>query len=247
MGLLDGRAAVVTGSAQGLGLAMAREFTRQGARVVISYINAEGARAAAEKLAAEGAQAISQVCDVTDQEEVAALVQRCVDEFGAVDVMVNNAGVTRDKTMAKMSVEDFATVINIHLQGAWLGAKAAGAHMSEQGSGSIINISSISGKIGNFGQTNYSAAKAGIVGLTKAAARELARNNVRVNAIMPGLIRTAMTEAMPREVFESKIADIPLARAGEPLDVANAATFLASDMASYLTGIVIEVSGGRHM
>ena len=247
MALLEGRAAVVTGSAQGLGFAMAEEFARQGARVVISDINADAARAAAKRLVADGRQAVAQTCDVTNSDQVEALVRCCVSEFGAIDVMVNNAGITRDKTMAKMTLEDFATVVNVHLQGTWLGTKAAGARMAEQGGGSIINISSISGKIGNFGQTNYSAAKAGIVGLTKAAARELARKNVRVNAVMPGLIRTAMTEKMPKEAWEAKIADIPLGRAGEPSDVAKAATFLASDMAGYLTGIVIEVSGGRHM
>lgn len=226
---------------------MATEFARQGARIVISDINAEGAQAAADKLVADGFTAIAQACDVTNPAHVEALVQRCIDEYGSIDVMVINAGITRDKTMAKMIFEDFNTVINIHLQGAWLGTKFAGARMAEQGGGAIINISSIAGKSGNFGQTNHSAAKVGIVGLTKAVARELARKQVRVNAVMPGLVRTAMTEAMPKDVWESKIADIPLGRAGEPTDVANAATFLASDMGSYLTGIVIEVSGGRHM
>jgi 3-oxoacyl-[acyl-carrier protein] reductase len=174
-------------------------------------------------------------------------VQRCVDEFGGIDIMVNNAGITRDASMAKMTLDDFTAVIDVHLRGAWLGTRAAGARMREQRSGAIVNVSSISGKVGNFGQTNYSAAKAGIVGLTKAAAKELAGKNVRVNAVAPGLIRTAMTEAMPQAAWDAKLAEIPLGRAGEPAEVADVVTFLASDMASYLTGIVIEIAGGRHI
>src|SRR3954453_5311600 len=197
VGLLDNRAGGVTGGAGGLGLAIAPTFVAHGAAVVIGDVDRAGALEAAEKLSSEGARAIGVGCDVTSPDEVEAIVARCVDEFGAIDVMVNNAGITRDASMAKMSLEDFTSVIDVPLRGAWLGTRAAGARMREQGSGAIINVSSISGKVGNFGQTNYSAAKAGIVGLTKAAAKELARKNVRVNAVAPGLIRTAMTEAMP--------------------------------------------------
>lgn len=154
---------------------------------------------------------------------------------------------THDKTMKKMTSEDFRTVLDVHVYGAWLGTRAAGAVMREQGSGSIITMSSISGKVGNFGQTNYSAAKAGMVGLTKAAAKELAGAGVRVNAIQPGLIRTAMTEAMPQHAWDSKLAEIPMKRAGEPGEVASVALFLASDLSSYLTGTVLEVTGGRYM
>jgi 3-oxoacyl-[acyl-carrier protein] reductase len=247
MQLLDGRAAIVTGAAQGIGFAIAQGFAAHGARVVLGDINGQGAWDAAEKLIADGARAVAQPCDVTAAGEVDALVQRCIDDFGAIDVMVNNAGITRDATMPKMSLEDFSAVIDVHLRGAWLGTRSAAAHMRERGQGAIVNVSSISGKVGNVGQTNYSAAKAGIVGLTKASAKELARKNIRVNAVAPGLIRTAMTEAMPAAAWESKLAEIPLGRAGEPAEVADAVTFLASDMASYLTGIVIEISGGRHM
>ncbi|WP_055480003.1 3-oxoacyl-ACP reductase FabG [Sphaerimonospora mesophila] len=247
MKLLEGRAAVVTGSAQGIGLAVATVLARHGASVVVSDINAEGAQKAAADLEAQGHRALAVPCDVTDEQAVGALADACRDAFGSLDVMVNNAGVTRDASMPKMTLEDFRTVVDVHLLGAWLGTRAAGRLMRDQGRGSIINISSISGKAGNFGQTNYSAAKAGIVGLTKAAARELARHDIRVNAIQPGPIRTAMTAAMPPRVLEQMLANIPLGRIGEPEDVANAVLFLASDLAAFITGTVIEVAGGRHM
>jgi 3-oxoacyl-[acyl-carrier protein] reductase len=146
-----------------------------------------------------------------------------------------------------MSVEDFKTVIDVHLFGAWLGTRLSSAVMREQGSGSIINISSISGKVGNPGQTNYSAAKAGIVGMTKAAAKELGHLGVRVNAIQPGLVRTAMTEKMRPDIWEQRLTEIPMGRAGEPSDVASVAVFLASEMSGYMTGTVLEVGGGRHI
>ena len=238
---------MVTGAARGIGFAIAQSFTEHGARVVLADIDGDAATAAAEKLVADGAVAIAQPCDVTSASDIAILVQRCVDAFDSIDIMVNNAGITRDASMPKMSLDDFTSVIDVHLRGAWLGTRAAGLQMSERGTGSIVNVSSISGKVGNFGQTNYSAAKAGIVGLTKAAAKELARKNVRVNAVAPGLIRTAMTEAMPAAAWEAKMAEIPLRRAGEPSEVADVVSFLSSDMASYLTGIVIEIAGGRHI
>lgn len=167
--------------------------------------------------------------------------------FGPVDIMVNNAGMTRDATMRKMSEQDFDDVIAVHLRGAWNGVRAAAARTRERETGSIINISSISGKVGMLGQTNYSAAKAGIVGLTKAACKEVAFKNVRVNAVQPGYIRTAMTEAMPEQVKEQKKGEIPMGRPGEAREVADVVVFLASDLSSYMTGTVLEVSGGRHI
>jgi 3-oxoacyl-[acyl-carrier protein] reductase len=161
--------------------------------------------------------------------------------------MVNNAGITRDVTMKKMTEEQFDAVIAVHLKGAWNGTRRAAEIMREQGSGSIINISSTSGKTGVFGQTNYSAAKAGIIGLTKAAAKEVAAAGVRVNVIMPGLIRTAMTEAMPQHAWDQKMTEIPMKRIGEPSEIASVAVFYASALSSYITGEVIEVSGGRSM
>lgn len=245
MGLLDGKIALITGGADGLGRQMAITFTAEGASVMIADVNLEGAELLAGDLGEKHAAAVR--ADVTSESDVNAMVAACVDRFGQLDVLVNNAGVTRDATMRKMTLDDFRLVIDVHLQGVWLGTRAGAAVMREHGSGAIINMSSISGKVGNPGQTNYSAAKAGIVGLTKAAAKELAHVGIRVNAIQPGLIRTAMTAAMKPEVLEQRIADIPMGRMGEPIDVANVAVFLASDLSSYMTGTVLEVSGGRHI
>ena len=184
---------------------------------------------------------------MTNAAEVEALIAAAVDTFGGLDVMVNNAGITRDATMRKMTEEQFDQVISVHLKGTWNGTRKAADVMRENKRGSIVNISSISGKVGLIGQTNYSAAKAGIVGLTKAAAKEVAHLGVRINAIQPGLIRSAMTEAMPQRIWDAKLAEVPMARAGEPDEVANVALFLASDLSSYMTGTVLEVTGGRYI
>jgi 3-oxoacyl-[acyl-carrier protein] reductase len=240
--LLDQRVAVVTGAGQGIGLEIARSLTGHGARVVVADIDADLVGKAAAEIGGIGLK-----CDVTSEEQVGNLVAEAVRNFGRLDVFVNNAGITRDASLKKMTVADFDAVISVHLRGTWLGVREASAVMREQKSGSIINISSLSGKSGNPGQTNYSAAKAGIVGLTKAAAKEVAHHNVRVNAIQPGLIRTAMTAAMPPEVFAEREAAIPMKRAGEPAEVAGAVVFLASDLSSYVTGAVIEVGGGRNI
>ncbi len=245
MTLLAGRTAAITGGAQGLGRAVAERFVAEGARVVIGDVDLAAAEATAAALGEGTAVAVR--CDVTDEDQVAALVSAATDAFGSLDVMVNNAGVLRDATMRKMPLDDFRLVMETHVQGTWLGTRAAAAVMREQGSGSIVNMSSISGKVGNVGQTNYSAAKAGIVGLTKAAAKEVAHLGVRVNAIQPGLIRTAMIEGMREDILEQRLKDIPMGRLGEPDEVAKVALFLASDLSSYLTGTVLEVTGGRHM
>ena len=244
MALLAGRTAVVTGGAQGLGLAIAEVFVAEGARVVLGDLDLDRTRAAADAL---GGPAVARAvrCDVTAAADVEALIATALADFGGLDVMVNNAGITRDATLRKMTEQQFDEVIAVHLKGTWNGTRAAAAVMREQGRGAIINMSSISGKVGLIGQTNYSAAKAGIVGLTKAAAKELAHLGVRVNAIQPGLIRSAMTEAMPQRIWDAKLAEVPMGRAGEPCEVATVALFLASDLSSYMTGTVLEVTGGR--
>ena len=244
--LLQDQVAIVTGGAQGIGEAIARLFVASGARVVIGDRDAAAAEATASSLGAEHAVGLG--CDVTDGAQVHALVAGAVERFGRLDVMVNNAGITRDATLRKMTEDDFDQVIAVHLRGTWLGTKHAADVMREQGrGGAIVNMSSISGKVGFFGQTNYSAAKAGVVGLTKAAAKELARDEVRVNAIQPGLIATDMTRAMPEHLWESKLAEIPLGRAGTVDEIATVALFLSSDLSSYMTGTVLEVTGGRLM
>ena len=244
--LLTGQTAVITGGAQGLGFAIAQRFVAEGARVVLGDVNIDATQAAAEALGGNEV-ALAARCDVTKAAEVDALVAAAVDGFGGLDIMVNNAGITRDATMRKMTEDQFDQVIAVHLKGTWNGLRAAGAVMRENKRGAIVNMSSISGKVGMVGQTNYSAAKAGIVGMTKAAAKELAYLGVRVNAIQPGLIRSAMTEAMPQRIWDSKVAEVPMGRAGEPEEVANVALFLASDLSSYMTGTVLEITGGRHL
>ncbi|ULP49485.1 3-oxoacyl-ACP reductase FabG [Mycolicibacter virginiensis] len=245
MALLDGQTAVITGGAQGLGFAIAQRFVAEGARVVLGDLNLQATEAAAQRLGADVAVAVR--TDVTDAADVEALVSVAVERFGGLDIMVNNAGITRDATMRKMTEDDFDQVIAVHLKGTWNGLRAAAAIMRERKRGAIVNMSSISGKVGMVGQTNYSAAKAGIVGMTKAASKELAYLGVRVNAIQPGLIRSAMTEAMPQRIWDSKVAEVPMGRAGEPDEVATVALFLASDLSSYMTGTVLEVTGGRHL
>ena len=244
--MLEGQIAVITGAAQGLGYAIAERFVAEGARVVLGDLNLDATQAAAATLGGDDV-AVAVRCDVSSAAEVQALVDTAVERFGTLDIMVNNAGITRDATMRKMTEDDFDKVITVHLKGTWNGLRAASAIMRENQRGSIVNMSSISGKVGMIGQTNYSAAKAGIVGMTKAAAKELAYLGVRVNAIAPGLIRSAMTEAMPQRIWDSKVAEVPMGRAGEPSEVASVALFLASDLSSYMTGTLMEVTGGRHI
>ncbi|WP_020497535.1 MULTISPECIES: 3-oxoacyl-ACP reductase FabG [Sciscionella] len=242
--LLAGRAAVVTGAAQGIGFAIAESLYEHGAKVAVADMDGDAAAGAA---AALGSAALPLRCDVTDEGSVDAMLSEALESFGSLDILVNNAGITRDSSLRKMTIQDFAAVIDVHLKGSWLGIRAASNIMRDAGGGSIVNLSSLSGKSGNPGQTNYSAAKAGIVGLTKSAAKELAHKGVRVNAVQPGLIRTPMTAAMSPEVFAEREAAIPMRRAGLPEEVAGAVLFLASDLSSYMTGAVLEVGGGRLM
>lgn len=246
MPLLDGRTAVITGGAQGIGFAIAERFVAEGARVALGDLDLAATKDAVERLGGTGV-ATAVRCDVTNAADLDALLAHAVDTFGSLDVVVNNAGITRDATMRTMTEDEFDQVISVHLKGSWNGTRKAAAIMREQKSGAIVNISSLSGKVGMVGQTNYSAAKAGIVGLTKAAAKEMAHHGVRVNAVQPGLIRSAMTEAMPAKAWDQKMSEIPMRRPGEVAEVANVVLFLASDLSSYMTGTVLEVTGGRFM
>lgn len=223
------------------------DITTEGGNIVIGDLNADAASDAAARLGI-GDRAIGVAANVANGEDVANLAQTAKDTFGTLDVWVNNAGITRDATMRKMTEEMFDQVIAVHLKGSWLGTRAAADIMRDQeAGGSIINISSISGKVGLLGQTNYSTAKAGMLGLTKAAAKEVGFANVRVNSVMPGLIRTPMTEDMRVAIKEARLKEIALGRMGEPAEIAQVVLFLASDMSSYVTGAVVEVTGGRHM
>jgi 3-oxoacyl-[acyl-carrier protein] reductase len=243
--MLNGQTAVITGGAQGLGFAIAERFVAEGARVVLGDLDLDATEPGTEKLGGHAAAAVR--CDVTCAADVDTLISTAVERFGGLDIMVNNAGITRDATMRKMTEEQFDQVIAVHLKGTWNGMRSAAAVMRDNKRGAIVNMSSLSGKVGLVGQTNYSAAKAGIIGMTKTAAKELAHQGVRVNAIAPGLIRSAMTEAMPQHIWDQKVAEVPMGRAGEPAEVAKVALFLASDLSSYMTGTVLEVTGGRFM
>jgi len=244
--LLIGQAGIVTGAAQGIGLAIARALLDHGASVVLADIDLERTREAAEVLGAPG-RTFAVACNVMNLADHEAAVASCRERFGRIDLLVNNAGVTRDGYIAKMSEDDFDMVLGVSLKGAWLGTKAVAPIFREQQGGAVVNVSSLSGKQGNPGQTNYSAAKAGMIGLTKAAAKEFGASGARVNAVMPGLIRSAMTLAMKPEIFAAKESEVPMKRAGEPSEVAGAVVFLASPLASYVNGAVIEVTGGRGM
>ena len=244
---LNGLVAVVTGAAGGIGKAIAKRLAADGARVVLADIQFGPAQAAAGEIVAAGGEALAVAVDITNNEAVVAMAQAAIERFGKIDILVNNAGITRDAMYHKMTEEQFDQVISVHLKGAWLCGRAVIGPMRERRSGKIVNISSISGKQGNPGQTNYSAAKAGLIGYTKATAKELGRYNINVNAIMPGVIDTPMLASVPAETKEGWITGIPLQRIGQPEDIAAAVSFLVSDDAAYITGAVLEVSGGRAM
>ena len=233
--------AVITGSARGIGLAIAKRFAVAGAKVVICDIDETGVAEAAAKLPG-GALGIK--TDVTNADEVTALFDQTVKELGRVDVVVNNAGITRDNLMLRLKEEDWDMVLDINLKGSFLVTKAASRIMMKQRSGRIVNISSVVGLTGNAGQANYSASKAGLIGLTKSSAKELAARGITVNAVAPGFIETEMTRAMTDAAKEEFLKQVLINRPGTPDDIASAVMFLASDMASYITGQVLTVDGG---
>ncbi len=245
MSSLEGSVAVVTGAGRGLGRAIAEELGGGGAKVVVNYANSEGPAAeVVEGLGEDNAVAIQ--ADVSDPEQAASLIEQSIEKFGQVDILVNNAGITIDKTMKKLSPEDWNKVVQTNLNSCYYTVKAALEGFTEQKSGKIINISSFVGQAGNFGQTNYAAAKSGIIGFTKASALELARYNVCVNAICPGFMETDMFSAVSEEVREKIKARIPLSRIGNPIEVARAVRYLVED-GDYITGQTLNINGGIYM
>ena len=246
--LLDGKTALVTGASRGIGRAIALRLAAEGARVAINYAgNVKAAEEVKAAIEAAGGTAILCRADVADSAAVEAMIADVVKEFGAIDILVNNAGITRDTLLMRMKDEDFAKVLDTNLKGVFYCTKAVAKLMMKKRAGRIINMASVVGLVGNAGQTNYAAAKAGVIGFSKSAAKELASRGITVNAVAPGFIGTDMTADLPESVKEKALSDIPLGRAGQPEDVANAVLFLASDQASYITGQVVHVDGGMVM
>ena len=244
---LAGRVAIVTGGNRGIGLAIARLLAEDGASVVVSGRDAARLDAAVKELESLGAPALGVPADATKREDADRLVEVTRERFGRIDVLVNNAGITRDQLLVRMKDDDWDQVIETNLRGVFLMTRAVGKVMMRQKSGRIINIASAAGAMGNPGQVNYSAAKAGVIGLTKASGRELAHWNILVNAVAPGLIETDMAAAIPAEAREAMLQQVPLKRIGQGREVAEVVRFLAGDGASYVTGQTIHVNGGLYV
>ncbi|EON73262.1 3-oxoacyl-[acyl-carrier-protein] reductase [Lysinibacillus sphaericus] len=245
---LNGKVAVVTGASRGIGRAIALKLAEEGAKIVVNY---SGSQVKAEEVVtliqANGGEAIAVQASVSKSEEVTALMDAAVKTFGSLDILVNNAGITRDNLLMRMKEDEWDDVLDTNLKGVFLCTKAVTRQMMKQRTGRIINISSIVGVAGNAGQANYVAAKAGVIGLTKTTAKELASRNILVNAIAPGFIETEMTDQLPEELKQGMLTQIPLAKLGQPEDIAKAVVFLASDDANYMTGQTLHIDGGMVM
>lgn len=245
---LKDKVAVVTGGATGIGQEIVRTLAKNGAKVVINYNSSStSAQALVDEIKAQGLFADAIQANVSNFNDAQKLIDYTVNTYGKIDILVNNAGVTTDNLILRMSEEDFDKVINVNLKGTWNCSKHATKYMTKQRSGKIVNISSVSGVTGNAGQTNYSASKAGIIGLTKSLAREVSKRGINVNAVAPGFIQTKMTEVLSDEIKNQISSTIPMSRLGEASDVANLVSFLSSDKANYITGQVINVDGGMVM
>lgn len=240
--------ALVTGASRGIGRAIALKLAQDGHHVVVNYSgNVEKANEVVEEIKTIGQQAITLQCDVSDHEAVKAMIKEVVEHFGAIDIIVNNAGITKDTLMMRMKAEDFKAVIDTNLLGVFNVVQASTRQLLKQKSGKIINLSSIVGSIGNAGQANYVASKAGVEGLTKTFARELASRGITVNAVAPGFIVSDMTDKLSDEIKSDMLSQIPLNHFGAPEDIANVVSFLASEQANYITGQTIHVNGGMYM
>lgn len=243
--MLENKVALVTGASRGIGKEIALSLAKEGATVILNYNGSEEkAKQAAEEITAAGGKAEVYQCNVSDFEACGAMIQDLIKQYGKIDILVNNAGITRDGLLMKMSEEDFDAVVNTNLKGAFNTIRHMSRFFLKQKSGKIINISSVSGILGNAGQANYSASKAGVIGLTKSVARELASRGINVNAIAPGFVATDMVEAMTEDAKAKMTDAIPLKRIGTTKDIANMAVFLASDASDYITGQVFAVDGG---
>lgn len=247
MGSLEGAVIVVTGAARGIGRAIAEELGLAGAKVIVNYVKSkEAAEDLVVKLQQRGTESIAIQADISDPQQAYRLIEETIQRFRRIDVLVNNAGINIDRSMKNLSVEDWSKVIQNDLSGSFYTVKAALPYFMQQKSGKIINISSMNGQVASFGQANYSAAKAGIIGFTKTAALELARSNVTVNAVCPGFIETEMWAGMPEKVKDAVLARIPLGRVGTPLEVARAVRYLIVD-GDYITGATLNINGGAFM
>jgi len=239
------KTAIVTGSSRGIGRAIAYAFAKNGYNVVINYNNSElESEQLVEEIRSMGVEAIAIKADVSNFDQAKFLVDKAIDNFGDIDVLVNNSGITKDNLILRMKEEDFDKVIDVNLKGTWNMCKHISSHFVRRRKGNIINITSVVGLVGNLAQSNYVASKAGVIGLTKALAKELAGRSINVNAVAPGFIETEMTKSLSAEIQDAYLNQIPLRRFGTPEDVANLCMFLASDQASYITGQVISVNGG---
>ncbi len=241
---LQNKVSLITGAAQGIGLATARRFAQEGAIVIVCDIKPEAVEDATRQCQALGAQAAGFVLDVTDRARVDEVVKHVLDRFGRIDVLVNNAGITQDARLQKMTLEQFDRVIDVNLRGVFHCSQAVADAMVRQGSGVILNASSVVGVYGNFGQTNYAASKFGVIGFTKTWSRELGPKGIRVNAVAPGFVATPILGTIPDKVIAELEHRVPLGRLGQPEEIASVYAFLASDDASYVNGAVLEVSGG---